>query len=79
MSKQSREVQDHDMTVNREARNPLETKLQGRLLALKYQVKQGSLFQVKAILGSDRSPLDSKWNSLKLGSLCRLSNWLWRK
>ncbi|GKB59183.1 hypothetical protein Tco_0915369 [Tanacetum coccineum] len=45
MSKQSREVQDHDMTVNMEARNPSETKLWGRLLASKYRVKQGSSFQ----------------------------------
>ncbi|GJS52460.1 hypothetical protein Tco_0625822 [Tanacetum coccineum] len=45
MSKQSREVQDHDMTVNMEARNPSETKLRGKLLASKYRVKQGSSFQ----------------------------------
>ncbi|GJX64514.1 hypothetical protein Tco_0298857 [Tanacetum coccineum] len=45
MSKQSQEIQDHVMTVNMEARNLSETKLQGRLLASKYRVKQGSSFQ----------------------------------
>ncbi|GJW10540.1 hypothetical protein Tco_1576367 [Tanacetum coccineum] len=45
MSKQSQEIQDHVMTVNMEARNLSETKLRGRLLALKYRVKQGSSFQ----------------------------------
>ncbi|GJW86020.1 hypothetical protein Tco_0159165 [Tanacetum coccineum] len=46
MLKQSQETQDHVMTVNMEAQNLSETKLQGRLLALKYRVKQGSSFQV---------------------------------
>ncbi|GKA50304.1 reverse transcriptase domain-containing protein [Tanacetum coccineum] len=45
MSKQSQETQDHVMTVNMEAQNLSETKLRGRLLASKYQVKQGSSFQ----------------------------------
>ncbi|GJS71465.1 ribonuclease H-like domain-containing protein [Tanacetum coccineum] len=45
MSKQSQEIQDHVMTVNIEAWNLSETKLRGRLLASKYQVKQGSSFQ----------------------------------
>ncbi|GKG43970.1 hypothetical protein Tco_0483063 [Tanacetum coccineum] len=45
MSKESQEVQDHVMTMNMEAQNPSETKLQGRLLASKYRVKQGSSFQ----------------------------------
>ncbi|GJU61414.1 ribonuclease H-like domain-containing protein [Tanacetum coccineum] len=56
MSKQSQEIQDHVMTVNMEAQNLSETKLRGRLLASKYQVKQGSSFQVKVIPGSDRKP-----------------------
>ncbi|GJU19227.1 putative ribonuclease H-like domain-containing protein [Tanacetum coccineum] len=56
MSKQSQEIQDHVMIVNMEAQNLSETKLQGRLLASKYQVKQGSSFQVKVIPGSDRKP-----------------------
>ncbi|GJS74948.1 hypothetical protein Tco_0724829 [Tanacetum coccineum] len=45
MSKQSQEIQDHVMTMNMEARNLSETKPRGRLLALKYRVKQGSSFQ----------------------------------
>nr|GEX68414.1 hypothetical protein [Tanacetum cinerariifolium] len=45
MSKQSQEIQGHVMTVNMKARNLSETKLQRRLLASKYQVKQGSSFQ----------------------------------
>ncbi|GKF05665.1 hypothetical protein Tco_0036333 [Tanacetum coccineum] len=45
MSKQSQEIQDYVMTVNMKARNLSETKLRGRLLALKYRIKQGSSFQ----------------------------------